>query len=711
MLKLNFFLNQNKIITIIGLISLISTLYFGKVGLFLFILCSIIIIIFEYIFLFQNNKKFNPYILFIFSPILLINYSSITDFKIRLLCFLFLIYIINIAYTEGSKKFKLSLINSKPITIFLISFILFSLSSFILYFQDIHLSGDEPHFIMITQSIVEDGDFDLKNNINNKTYFKYLPVNIQAHSINHKGKYLSYHMPGVSFLLIPFYFLFNLIGGIIPPQLYFRLAASIINAFFALSLFYLLKLEFPDKNITGFWLLFISTFPLIFHSVHLYPELPSATLMISAFIFAFSNKKKYLLSGLSLSLIPWFHVKYYPALIVIGLVIFFKLLKEKNIKHFIQFFIFPALSFILLMTFCKTLYGSFNPANIFPKQNYFAIPISIKIRALLAYFFDQRDGLLFYTPIFFFTFFSFKKRVKNQNILIWISLSYILFHAFTTVRGAYAPAGRPLIFVSWIFIVFIINYIYSIPKDNSKYILKIVTGFTIFILIWLFYYPLFVYQPVFSYTTQGSSSILNFFSSDSINLSILFPSFLNFPKPIHIPNYIWMILITMSLLIFYLKPLKLSFTKRKKQVISFILFFTLTYIFCFYPHVHLINKNKYSNKNISFFNNSRNFVYIKERKIFRVKNGNKYDLFLDLKKNKNNKIIFNITNPEEVAVVIRNGKTLLFDTKKDKKNIFSIELSKLKKLTVNNKTVIHIGINTKALKSNPFLFIKINSNL
>ncbi len=711
MLKLNFFLNQNKIITIIGLISLISTSYFGKVGLFLFILCSIIIVLFEYIFLFQNNKKFNPYILFIFSPILLINYSSITDFKIRLLCFLFLIYIINIAYTEKSRKFKLSLINSKPITIWLIAFVIFSLSSFILYLQGIHLSGDEPHFIMITQSIIEDGDFDLKNNINNKTYFKYLPVNIQAHTINHKGKHLSYHMPGVSFLLIPFYFLFNLIGGIIPPQLYFRLAASIINAFFALSLFYLLKLEFPDKNISGFYILFISIFPLIFHSVHLYPELPAATLMISAFIFAFSNKRKYLLSGLSLSLIPWFHVKYYPAIIVIGLVIFFKLLKEKNIKQFIHFFIFPALSFILLMIYCKTLYGSFNPGNIFPKQNYFAIPISIRIRALLAYFFDQRDGLLFYTPIFFFTFFSFKKRVKNQNILIWISLSYILFHAFTTVRGAYAPTGRPLIFVSWIFIVFIINYTYSIPKENSKYIFKMVTGFTIFILIWLFYYPLFVYQPVFSYTTQCSSSILNFFSSDSINLSTLFPSFLNSPKHIHIANYIWMILITMSLLIFYLKPLKLSFIKRKKQVISFILFFTLTYIFCFYPHVHLINKNKYSDKNISFFNNSRNFVYIKERKIFRVKNGNKYDLFFNLKKNKNNKIIFNITNPKEVAVVIRNGKTLLFDTKKHKRNIFSTKLSELKKLTVNNKTVIHIGVETEALKNNLFLFLKINSNL
>jgi len=711
MQKLNFFLNQNRIITIIGLISLIFTSYFGKVGSFLFILCSFIIILFEYIFLFQSNKKFNPYILFIFSPILLINYSSITDFKIRSICFLLFIYIINIAYTDGSKKLKFSLINSKPITIWLIAFIIFSLSSFILYLQGIHLSGDEPHFIMITQSIVEDGDFDLKNNINNKTYFKYLPVKITPHVINHKGKYLSYHMPGVSFLLIPFYFLFNLIGGIIPPQLYFRLSASIINAFFALTLFYLLKLEFPDKKISGYWLLFISIFPLIFHSIHLYPELPAATLMISAFIFAFSNKRKYLLSGLSLSFIPWFHVKYYPALIVIGLVIFFKLLKEKNIKHFIYFFIFPALSFILLMIFCKTLYGSFNPANIFPKENYFDIPFSIRIRAFLAYFFDQRDGLLFYTPIFFFTFFSFKKRVKNQNILIWISLSYILFHAFTTTRGAYAPAGRPLIFVSWIFIVFIINYIYSIPKENSKYILKMVTGFTIFILIWLFYYPLFVYQPVFSYSTKCSSSILNFFSSDSINLSTLFPSFLNSPKHTHIANYIWIILIIMSLLIFYLKPFKLSFIKRKKQVISFILFFTLTYIFCFYPHVHLINKNKYSNKNISFFNNSRNFVYIKERKIFRVKNGTKYDLFFDLKKNKNNKIIFNITNPEEVAVVIRNGKTLLFNTKKDKINIFSIELSELKKLTVNNKTVIHIGVETEALKSNPFLFLEINSNL
>jgi hypothetical protein len=47
-------------------------------------------------------------------------------------------------------------------------------------------------------------------------------------------------------------------------------------------------------------------------------------------------------------------------------------------------------------------------------------------------------------------------------------VSYVFFHAFTTVRGAYAPAGRPLIFITWIFIIFIANNEKLLPGASRK---------------------------------------------------------------------------------------------------------------------------------------------------------------------------------------------------------------------------------------------------
>ncbi|UCH98205.1 MAG: hypothetical protein JSV88_15530, partial [Candidatus Aminicenantes bacterium] len=259
-------------VKMIGLISFLFTLVYGNAGWEFLLLCIGIIALFEYFFNFIENKIFNPYSLMLFSPLLLLKYSSVTDFRIRTLCFILLVYVFNAACKKGVREIKFSLMKAKPVTIWFTAFVIFALGSVVIYMQGIHLSGDEPHYIIITQSLVEDGDFDLKNNFEEKTYYKYLPMDLRFHGGEYNGKYHSFHLPGVSFLLIPFYWLFHVLslGKLIPPALYFRLAASVLNAFFALGLFLVLKRKFPGKNITGFWLVCLIIFPLIFHATHLY---------------------------------------------------------------------------------------------------------------------------------------------------------------------------------------------------------------------------------------------------------------------------------------------------------------------------------------------------------------------------------------------------------------------------------------------------------
>ena len=75
----------------IGLFSLLFTLVFGSAGWGFSLLCFGIMLIFEYIFAFRRYKVVNPYYLLSFSLLLLLKYSSIIDFRIRVLCFV-LIY-------------------------------------------------------------------------------------------------------------------------------------------------------------------------------------------------------------------------------------------------------------------------------------------------------------------------------------------------------------------------------------------------------------------------------------------------------------------------------------------------------------------------------------------------------------------------------------------------------------------------------------------
>lgn len=661
----------------------------------------------EFFFQFLTCSRFNPYHMLLLSPMTLIHYATIGDFQIRLVCFVAIVYIIAIAHTPPARKVPAFLSRSNPLFIWLLAWLVFSLSAVALHIQGIHLSGDEPHYLMVTQSIVEDGDFDLSNNLENKTYTRYLPVEIPLHGKIIQGKALSYHMPGVSFLLVPFYALFDLLNVLIPAPLFFRLVASLFSAFFALGLFLLLKQQFPGKNIAGFWLLSLCLYPLIFHAVHLYPELPAATLMMWAFIFFFGEHKIPWLSGLLVSLVAWFHVKYYPALIALSVVMVLAMVRRKQWKPLFQFSIFPAINLLLLVFYTGILYGSFNPAQIFPGENYFLAPVSLRVKVLLAYFFDQRDGLLFYSPLFFLMFFGFSARQKNRGIFLWISVPYLLFHAFTTVRGAYSPAGRPLMFVSWIFLLWIAGFYYHRPEeDKHRTGFRMLVGLSVFVLIWLFYYPLFIYQPVFYGTVERASSWLVFLGSSTMKIWRFFPSFLTQDPGPHPANAVWIGLLAVLAGMYYARRSLLGMIKRYREIFSVLFFLVLCFVFCYFPHIHLISANRFQDRQVALYNNSKNFRYVEGLEGFNILAGQTYRVFIEPGADSRS-LTFVFRNTDKIQVEVHNKTDLLFRSQGQAVEQFSVFESGLRTLKMKRKTVIPLEITTRTREHQAFLVMQI----
>jgi hypothetical protein len=76
-------------------------------------------------------------------------------------------------------------------------------------------SGDEPHYLVITQSLLKDGDLDLDNNHRNRDYASFvdgdLVVDLRQRGIN--GEEYSIHAPGVSALVAPVFQLFGYTGA------------------------------------------------------------------------------------------------------------------------------------------------------------------------------------------------------------------------------------------------------------------------------------------------------------------------------------------------------------------------------------------------------------------------------------------------------------------------------------------------------------------
>ena len=261
-------------------------------------------------------------------------------------------------------------------------------------------------------------------------------------------------------------------------------------------------------------------------------------------------------------------------------------------------------------------------------------------------------------------------------------------------------------FVSWILFLFIANYYFQNSTFSNNFGFKLLTGLSALILFWLLYYPFFSYQPVFSQTTQRASNLLLFLGSSIINLWKLFPSFLTHPETDHPANFIWIGVLIILALFFYLKIFKFNPLRKHQKLTGFGLFLLFSYLFCFYPHVHLIPENRYTSDKINFFNNSRNFRFIEHRNGFNILAGQTYKIFLEPKpQQKPITLVFN--NTDKVDVVVYNKTKRLFYSGDQKIQRFSMKLSDLKSLKIKKKTVIPLEIRTQTREKQAFLFIKI----
>jgi hypothetical protein len=690
-----------------GLVLLLFTWHLGRGGWLLLAVIVLLVVACEHACRFLAAPGMTPYIAMLAAPLLLVHYASIHDFRVRLACFVMLLAILSLAWRQP----RVTAVRLRPVQAWLLSLLAFSLAAVVLHAQGIQLSGDEPHYVMIAQSLVEDNDFDLKNNHQDKTYFSYLPVEVRFHGSIRAGRWHSFHMPGLSFLLLPFYFLFKWSHGALPAPLFFRLAAACISSFFALGLFLVLRRQGANEEGSGFFIFLLLTFPLLFHAVHLFPELPAAACTLFAYFFA-REKKNYFVSGLLLACIPWLHLKYALPVLVLAAFITTWALREGGgtalkLKRLAAFAAAPALSLALLVLYSRALYGSFDPRAISPEGSFLAIPLKFKIETLLSFFLDQRDGLLLYAPLFLLVFLAGRKAVRSAirdfPLLAVMFAAYVLFHAYTTVRGAYSPAARPTLYVLWIMALFLAA-LYQRSRPGLRALFRLLAGLTAFASAWFAYYPLFLYQPVTREVGQRASSWLAFMSSDAVDLPALFPSFLKKDNAAWLPNWVWLGLLACALVMYYSRDSWPQWRRSARAAFA-LLGLGLLAGLCWFPHVRL--QTRYRAAGVSFFCNSRNFAFRAESGSFRVQAGPDYDLFIDLKGSAAPEMAITFIDGNKVGLKVRNGRRLLLAAQGFDRRTLRLPLGRLDTFALAKREFAHIGLETTGGGGNAAFFLKL----
>lgn len=305
-------------------------------------------------------------------------------------------------------------------------------------------TGDEPHYLIMAQSLIKDHDFDLKNNYDQSDYSRWgYPAGTldRAIAINSRSPHqYPVHGLGWPLVLAPVLALGHLPG------------LKILTALIATLLFgniFLLIFDQTKKTGLSLFIAAILGFspPLLIYSTQIFNELFTALLTLYAFRQIISEQRKWyqdVLAMLAMAFLPWIHIKY--LLMSVVLLGAWLILRRHEQKRWLLAVIFPASLGLLALVFWH-FYGSISPSAQYPSQLTFALA---KIgQGFLGLFLDRTFGLLPFAPVYLFAIAGFYFLFRYSRRIFWLTLAVFLSLLAVASAGAiyigWAPEGRFLV--------------------------------------------------------------------------------------------------------------------------------------------------------------------------------------------------------------------------------------------------------------------------
>ena len=462
--------------------------------------------------------------------------------------------------------------------VFLASFATYSLILFNGILPPLPFSGDEPHYLLITKSIVSDGDINLYNNYLQKDYWEFYPGEISRHA--YPGKkgithLYSEHFPALPLLLVPAYWCSDQLGKIIPilginapPERNIRilLARETMTLLTALlvTAFFLLAWELTGSLRVAFfsWLFFAFSLPILTYSQLLYSEIPVALILLlvlrQAAFKKLDSRKSMFWTGLGIAMLPWFGVKYViPAAATFIMVICLNWKTLLKPRPRILFLFGPLfVSGALFFTFLLQLYGTISPIAVYvgvinTKAISFTHNISFHVQEFfstgIAYFLDQRVGLFIYSPLYILFIpgiaFLIRRFKKEGFAFLLVAGTVWAFCTLSNFRGGYAPPGRSLLPIVPILALFVSAAMAWAKSRAALHLFRILAILGILMVLLSLVQPqLFFHEGLSSasWNRDTQAHLLTHFSNAGIDFSRWVPNLIYLPKFSWITLCLWL---------------------------------------------------------------------------------------------------------------------------------------------------------------------------
>ncbi len=262
-------------------------------------------------------------------------------------------------------------------------------------------NGDEPHYLAVTQSILLDGDLRIENNHTRGDYLSYFAGRLRPDYLQRgdDGEIYSVHAPGVSVMVLPAFAVAGYGGAVA-----LLIAAVALAAALTWHVAWLIS-----ASVVGAWVgcaaVFLTT-PFFFHEFAVYPDAPSAALVMVPVWLLVRLEKGLALSrsslwagGVSLAALPWFHTRFAVIAAVLGSVLLLRLVRLAGAwRHLVALFAVPMLAAVAWFSYFWMIWGTVSPTAPYGAQTNSAIA-NIG-RGAVGLLIDQQFGLIATAPIY-----------------------------------------------------------------------------------------------------------------------------------------------------------------------------------------------------------------------------------------------------------------------------------------------------------------------
>ena len=259
------------------------------------------------------------------------------------------------------------------------------------------LTGDEPHYLAMAESIARDGDLDLANNVAHCAADPHVQMTAT-------GEWRPSHMIGLPLLLALPYAAAGRVGA--------ALAMAILSAL-TVALTFLLAWQVTRRRNTALLsaLVLGATPPFTLYAARFYPEMPGAFLLALALVALYESQGRswsYAVAGLSAAAMPWLVIRFAPLSVVVAAIALVRALaSDRKGRNLVTSLLPCAISAGLYLAYNHYIYGSWSPLasyGVTDAGTASGMALAAKwVTSLLGWLLDQRGGLFVYAPVFVFS--------------------------------------------------------------------------------------------------------------------------------------------------------------------------------------------------------------------------------------------------------------------------------------------------------------------